>query len=200
MTFYNLKDALSLEGCSICFLTKKSVARYIDNLFYENVNDPKVNKEIIASQGFCKRHSDMILKTKESLGIAIIYKRIIDNLIKTNFEKRQCDCPVCKVEKEAESRYAETFVDYWGNDVKKIFETSSILCVSHFRYILKLMKDKKHREELLCLQIKKYEELSEELEEYSRKFDYRFAKEEMGHEKDSWLRAVKLIEIKREKT
>ncbi|MFA5104930.1 MAG: DUF6062 family protein [Candidatus Margulisiibacteriota bacterium] len=193
--FYKLEEALHLEECPVCYMTARNVVRHIDYLFYENVNDPGVNKEIIASQGFCKRHSEMILQTRQSSGIAIIYKRIIDGLIKTNYGDSQGGCPICENEKRAYDRYCETFVNHWHEGISKAYDGPSVLCMTHFRQITKLMKSKECREMLQNMQTKKLEELSAELEEYSRKFDYRFASEQEGHEKGSWSRAVKLNEI-----
>ena len=55
------------------------------------------------------------------------------------------------------------------------------------------MKQTKTMKELVEIQIIKLGELSAELEEICRKFDYRFADEKWGKEKDAWRRATKII-------
>jgi hypothetical protein len=195
-TFYDLKDALSRVGCPICFLAERSVARNIEDLFHEKVNDSGVAKEIKRSGGFCEKHSEQILRTGETLGIAIIYKRLLDVFIgylKKNWVKTKlASCPICMTYQQAEQRYLSNLIDHWG-ELKPEFAASSILCIGHTYKALGLMKQTKTMKELVEIQIKKLGELSAELEEICRKFDYRFADEKLGKEKDAWQRATKII-------
>jgi hypothetical protein len=196
MTFHELKDALARGDCPICFLAERSVARYIEDLFHEKVNDPGVAKEMKRSGGFCEKHSEQILRTNETLGIAIIYKRLIDVLIghlKKNIVKpKLACCPICMTYQQAEQRYLSNLINHWG-ELKAEFAASSILCINHTYMVLDLMMQQKTREELVEIQIIKLGDLSAELEEICRKFDYRFADEKWGKEKDAWRRAVKLM-------
>jgi len=196
MTFHELKDALARGDCPICFLAERSVSRNIEDLFHEKVNDPGVAKELKRSGGFCEKHSEQILRTNETLGIAIIYKRLIDVLIghlKNNIVKpKLASCPICMTYQQAEQRYLSNLIDHW-NELKAEFAASSILCIGHTYKALGLMKQTKTMKELVEIQIKKLGELSAELEEICRKFDYRFADEKLGKEKDAWQRATKII-------
>lgn len=197
MAFYELKDALARGDCPLCFLAERSVTRYIDSLFHENVNDVGIAAEIKRSGGFCEKHSDEILKTHESLGIAIIYQRLVNvfiNLLqRTKTIKKLAPCPLCQVYLETEQRYTDILVNNW-NELKETFAASSILCVDHTEKALNAAsKQNKIRKEILEIQIKKLSNLSAELEEYCRKYDYRFKDEEWGKEKDVWQRAVKLM-------
>ena len=106
MSFHELKESLSRGDCPICFLAERSVVRYIEDLFHEKVNDPGVAKELKRSEGFCEKHSEQILRTNETLGIAIIYKRLINVLIghlKKNIVKpKLASCPICMTYQQAE--------------------------------------------------------------------------------------------------
>jgi hypothetical protein len=196
ITFHELKDALVRGDCPICFLAERSVTRNIEDLFHENVNDAGVAKELKRSGGFCEKHSEQILRTNETLGIAIIYKRLLDVFIghlKKNIVKpKLAYCPLCMTYQQAEQRYLSNLIDHWG-ELKVEFAASSILCFGHIYKTLGLMKQTKTMKELLEIQIKKLGVLSDELEEICRKFDYRFADEKWGKEKDAWRRAVKLM-------
>ncbi len=44
--------------------------------------------------------------------------------------------------------------------------------------------------ELIKIETTKIENLIKELNEFQRKFDYRFVKEGFGQEKDSWIKAI----------
>ena len=199
MVFHELKDALSRGDCPICFLAERSVARHIDGLFHEMVNDVGVAAELKRSGGFCEKHSEQILKTSETLGIAIIYKRLLDVFIgllqKAIVIPKLASCPICGIYLEAEQRCLSNLIDHWG-ELKEIFIATSILCVNHTQKALAAAgKQSTTKKELLDIQIKKLGELSVELEELCRKYDYRFKDEKWGKEKDVWQRAVKLMSV-----
>lgn len=191
--YYKLEDEMNLPNCPICSLIEKSTKMYIENLFYENVNDFEINELILASNGFCSKHTQLILQTKQSVGIAIIFKRIIDNLIRNNFSKGIKKCIICENENLAQKRYCETFVEYLDDGILKAYEGLSVLCMKHFDLITKMIKKAEVKRKLFELQKLKLNKLSLELEEYIRKFDYRFSNEKSGREKDSWIRAGKII-------
>jgi hypothetical protein len=199
MVFHALKDALSRGDCPICFLAEGSVAREIDGLFHEKVNDAGVATELKRSGGFCEKHSAQILKTDETLGIAIIYKRLLDVFIgllqKVNLIPKLAACPLCETYSEAEQRYVHTLLDHW-DELKESFIATSILCINHTQNALAAAgKRRIIKEELLDVQVKKLGKLSAELEELCRKYDYRFKDEKWGKEKDAWQRAVKLVSV-----
>jgi hypothetical protein len=196
MPFYELEDALNKKECPICYLSERSVKRYIDDLLYEKVNDVGVARELNESMGFCKAHSKQVAETGEALGIAIIYKRLIDRLVK--HLKRSLKpmkvkaCPACMTYTESEKRYLDLFTGHW-NDLKSAFKKENLLCLTHFYKAFKLFKRKENTQELGDIQAQNLEELSRELEEFSRKHDYRYKDESWGKEKDSWQRAIRYL-------
>jgi len=199
MVFHALKDALSRGDCPICFLAERSVARDIDGFFHEMVNDYGVAVKLNKSGGFCEKHSEQIVKTDETLGIAIIYKRLLDVFIgllqKVAVIPKLAACPLCGIYSEAEKRYLDALLDHW-DELKEIFIATSILCVNHTQNALAAAgKRSEIKKGLLGVQINKLSDLSAELEEICRKHDYRFKDEKWGKEKDAWQRAVKLMSV-----
>ena len=199
LVFHALKDALSRGDCPICFLAEGSVAREIDGLFHEKVNDAGVAAELKRSGGFCEKHSEQILKTDETLGIAIIYKRLLDVFIgllqKVAVIPKLAACPLCGTYSEAEKRYLDALLDHW-DELKESFIATSILCINHTQNALAAAgKRNEIKKGLLGVQINKLSDLSAELEEICRKYDYRFKDEKWGKEKNAWQMAVKLMEV-----
>lgn len=82
-TYYALIEACRLPGCPVCRLGQQAVARYLDNLFYENVNDWGVRRHLRESLGFCREHTGHILEgaAGNGLGVALIYQDILKNLL-----------------------------------------------------------------------------------------------------------------------
>lgn len=104
-TYYDLIDTMRGEkGCPVCYLVDTYIDRYIDNLLYENVNDSNLRERLIKSRGFCKEHSEKILKygyKGYSLGIAIICKDLMEdhlrNLDKIEVLNSSRRCLICEV-------------------------------------------------------------------------------------------------------
>jgi len=196
MPFFTLKEALGKKECPICYLAERSVKMNIDNLLYENVNDVGVARKLNESLGFCKEHSRKIAETSEALGIAIIYKRLVDQLVKHIIKSlkpmKVKPCPAHVTYTETEKRYLSLLAEHW-NDLKPAFINGVLLCVPHFYKATGVFKREKEAQELRDIQVQNMMALSDALEEFSRKHDYRYKDEPWGEEKDSWQRAVKYI-------
>ena len=80
---YNLLEACRAAGCPICRLEQKSVERYLDNQFYENVNAPAWRDRLRASQGFCHEHAWLGVNQRlgDALGYSIIYRDIVNSVL-----------------------------------------------------------------------------------------------------------------------
>lgn len=78
-TYYELRDALAEDGCPICRLAQKSVARFLDGLIYENVNDPGIREDIREARGFCNLHAWQLRDHGGALGIAIIHHDVLED-------------------------------------------------------------------------------------------------------------------------
>jgi len=206
--YFNLLEALK-EGCPLCFLVKKAAHKLMDSFLYESVNDSAIRKEIIASKGFCNRHAWQLQKLGDGLGQAIVYNDLIERhlqelteintsaslkeLIKKVSPKksRKKICMFCKQEKDAEERYLSVFWESFGDsEFNAQYKNSFGLCLPHLSAALKKSKDMELSKELTAIESKKLEDLITELKEYKRKHDYRFSREKLGKEGDSWVRAI----------
>jgi hypothetical protein len=80
---YNLLEACRETGCPICHLEQKSVERYLDHQFYENVNAPAWRDRLRASHGFCHEHAWLGVNQRlgDALGYSIIYRDIVNSIL-----------------------------------------------------------------------------------------------------------------------
>ncbi len=78
--YFEILDASQKKGCPVCRLLNGVVAEYLKNLLYENVNDRPTRTALRASLGFCRAHSEALLSSGNSLGIAIIYLDILQEI------------------------------------------------------------------------------------------------------------------------
>ena len=81
--FYNLVEACREPGCPVCRLEQKSVERYLDSMFYENVNSPAWRDQLRASLGFCHEHAWLGVNQRlgDALGYSIIYRDIVNSIL-----------------------------------------------------------------------------------------------------------------------
>jgi hypothetical protein len=83
-TTYNLLEACRKPGCPVCRLEQRSVERYLDNQFYENVNSTELRDWLRASLGFCYEHTWLAVDQRlgDALGFSIIYHDVINAILR----------------------------------------------------------------------------------------------------------------------
>lgn len=82
----NLKHAMRQPGCPLCRLQREAEARYLENLLWENVNDPATREQWAAGLGFCSRHAWQLQRLEarrygDGLGNAILYEDLLQRII-----------------------------------------------------------------------------------------------------------------------
>ena len=82
-SFYDLRDALTQPGCVVCRLKADSVDRFLDSLLWESVNDPDKRQDIRQARGFCREHAWRLSRAGASLGVAIIMRDVLQNVLRT---------------------------------------------------------------------------------------------------------------------
>ncbi len=82
-TYYQLLTMLSEKpGCPICHLGQQAGRQYLDGLLWESVNDPGIRDELLASLGFCGRHSrELLTFAGERLGVAILQRAVLQEAL-----------------------------------------------------------------------------------------------------------------------
>lgn len=78
-----LLEACAQPGCPLCRLAQSATARFLDNLFYEMVNDAGMRGQLRNSLGFCKPHTHLLLGTllRDPLGLTIIYHDVLNAIL-----------------------------------------------------------------------------------------------------------------------
>jgi Family of unknown function (DUF6062) len=214
--YFELFEAFSGSGCALCRLALRDVDRFLDSLLYEHVTDPELQRKYRASRGLCNEHSWQLVRHKgNSLGIAILYGAVIDDLLKAmesapnvgrRFPFRGTDntvatrlrpkkpCAACQSLADSQQRWVQAFVqNVVDTGFQQAYGASSGVCLPHFCQVLSEMPNDGDLRQLLSLQRTIWTRLRAELEEFQAKNDYRRIREAMGSEGDSWLRAIGLV-------
>jgi len=145
--FYDLLEALAEPGCPLCSLVARTRWRYLDNLAYENVNDPGVREKLRTSLGFCNRHAwYFMVRVRETFGAAIIYRDLL-HTIQHRAATAVPDaviasrpCLACVVERQASGDVIHTLAEAIDEaDLRAAYVASDGLCAPHFRMATTLM-------------------------------------------------------------
>ncbi|OGO04328.1 MAG: hypothetical protein A2Y73_03765 [Chloroflexi bacterium RBG_13_56_8] len=218
--YYELVEAQGLAGCPICRLARKATDRYLDSILYEAVLDPAVRTKLKASRGFCAEHIEMLRrKPGRALGVALIYRDILrvlaEVLEKGRYrsghrfwgrrgggggaamaEELKADepCPACAIGRETERDHVELLLAHLGDDeLYKAYSGGEGLCLVHFVQALEAVDGEETFQRLVQPQLARYRVMLADLDEFIRKRDYRFRKEEYGQEGDVWLRVMNAV-------
>lgn len=130
-----LFDAITDQDCPLCLAATRAKTRYLEMLFYENINDPGVRQQCRAASGFCSQHTADLVPFADPLGASILYFDILTSLISTTSDAWDPQpCPVCEVEEDAVHRQATEVMD-WAHDHPQ--DNNLILCWDHLRLLMR---------------------------------------------------------------
>jgi hypothetical protein len=205
-TAFEIRDALNEPGCPVCRLSLAAVDRYIATVAYEGINDIAFRDRLRAAGGFCSNHAYRWLRDSHSvLGTALIYRDLLStarrelegvrpsgNLL-TRWRRSTArtddppdpsstlDCPMCKMQREAEARYLDALRAILSEpDGSEAFNRSDGLCLPHTRAALARGGSASARVRAHMLDVLSH--LEAVLDAVIRKEDYRFRHEPRSEE------------------
>jgi len=208
LNYFNLIESFNANACPLCFILKERLEKFLYNFLDEAVTDVDSRLKIRRTFGFCGTHAWMLQKSENCLGQGIIYQDLIETFhenfvfpsdpkkTRKALEKLLSDrkCLICNHVGEIEKRYLDVFSGSFDKpELKAAYEKSQGLCLNHMALAVRTWKDSKTISTYLEAESRKLKELDVELKEFVRKFDYRYAGEKFGKEKDSWIRAIEKV-------
>ena len=100
-------------------------------------------------------------------------------------------CYLCTFARRSERDDLHTILDFLGDqEFVEAFVRSAGLCLPHLYAAMVVGRDHPSLRTLVAMHEKRWQDLLWELEEFARKFDYRYADEAKGRESSSWHRAL----------
>jgi hypothetical protein len=102
-------------------------------------------------------------------------------------------CPVCHSISERTAIWIENLLsDLEDEEMKELYLNSYGLCMNHFSQALETATPEAE-DILIQKQAEVLRNLNSDLEEYSRKLDYRYSQESKGEEQTAWIRAIRFF-------
>jgi len=107
------------------------------------------------------------------------------------WRSRKSPCYLCTFARRSERDDLRTILEFLGEaEFAEAFARSDGLCLPHLYASMAVGRDHLNLRVLLAMQENRWQDLLWELEEFARKFDYRYADEAKGRESSSWHRAL----------
>jgi hypothetical protein len=103
-------------------------------------------------------------------------------------------CPACRLWQEQEQLCLSVLLDDWLDPkLAQAFVQSDGLCMPHTAHLIAQGSHHARLPAILAAQQERMQALHDDLREFIRKQDYRFAHEPFGREANAWQRVVALI-------
>jgi len=107
------------------------------------------------------------------------------------WRQKKTPCYLCTFARRTEQDYLKTILAFLGEaEFAQAFARSAGLCLPHLYAAMAIGRDHPNLRTLLATHEKRWQDLLWELEEFARKFDYRYKDEVKGRESSSWHRAL----------
>lgn len=195
--------------CPVCRSMEKSVDGWVIGTFSNLLHNENARLEM-KRDGFCADHLRRITELAReksdvgSLAVSIVFRELlVEQLVWLRVRKepifqarrnpRPGSCVLCSVASKTERIYLSAFSRFLQSlEVKEKYEESgAIFCINHSRCLLKKV-GRSTQEWLTDIQKRKYGQLTEEIEEFVSKHDYR-NRVPIGEERTAWYTASRLI-------
>jgi hypothetical protein len=110
------------------------------------------------------------------------------------WRSKKARCLMCAFARNSERDDLKTILEFMGEaEFAAAFERSAGVCLPHLYAAMAIGRDHPNLGLLLAVHERRWRDLVWELEEFSRKFDYRYADEARGRESSSWHRALEVF-------
>lgn len=211
---YDIVEALRRSGCPLCRADAIDDRRWMNSFWREGKQDPGTRRRFYAAGGFCRHHAWLLhwLVAAEAAGAAIadIYGSLAERDIawldelraRLDRGKRRREappgrsgrCPACVAHEAATKRKVHFFVELLSEpEVRPRYRSSGGLCFDHLARALEHALDTD--EEVARFLLNDWRErlvaVRDQLAEFDRKRDHRYAAEPRGEEQSSWTEVIR---------
>lgn len=201
-------------GCPICSLFSMLEKNEIDTITGAAMMEPSVRIQT-NRLGFCHDHFSKMITNGKRLPVALILQSHLEEIEshivpgKPETAERflssiESDCYVCsRLEDKMKSIYSN-IVYLWKTEesFRKLFSEQPQFCLPHYRALLLASKELGRKDRTAFCEVagtifsQTLFTLSEDIDWFCKKFDYRFAKEDWKNSKDAIERTVTILTSK----
>ena len=201
-------------GCPVCSLYAMLEKNEVDIIIGAAMMEPRVRIET-NKLGFCSEHFEKIITNGKRLPVALILQSHLEEL-RDHLQGAKADnaekylnnlensCYLCDRINEKLASVYSNIVYLWRTDdkFKALLREQPRFCLPHHRALLAASKDLSKKDRLsFCADLTSVTDgylstLSEDIDWFCKKFDYRFAKEDWKNSRDAIERTVETLTSK----
>ena len=195
---HDLEDALNqTEGCILCFLERRQVARYLGGVAADGVNNIPLRQKLTLRGGYCAPHSAEFAAMASPLSAAILLAAFVTERLERAAQGKRptpLRCEACEVGAKTRQSYVKSVAKNGKSpEVQKILLDGN-LCLNHLEPLCRHLPAGV-RDALVA----QNDKLLKNLAELVRKHDYRFQAETITEaEKGSVKDALRLLGSRKE--
>lgn len=200
LTYHLLLESAPLSECPLCHILHTDMPHRLETLLTELVNDPECRARNRQSLGLCAAHAQAALSLNHALGIALLYR---DAALQASDRLRlraagvrlrpRAECPVCVQTRHYEAILVRSMAELLADKRLQVaYAAGAGLCVGHLEAVIAEAAAPVAKY-LAETEGERLGMLADELTEYVRKQDWRYAQEVFGREADSPRRAIEKI-------
>lgn len=205
--FFKLIEAMKQPGCPVCARIIEDTHHAMNSFLYESVNDPGLRSQIRSDRGLCHRHSWQLARFGDALGSAILFRDVLGTLLPSlgsthlaSFFRKPSTrlgaqvCLFCRQEEKShEGLLSDLAAHVDDPELKAAWEGPAALCIPHLGDLCALLRDDGARRRIVEMHRDNYTALCEAMGQLIEKQSYDRRPEEIGSEKDSWIRAIEAL-------
>ncbi|MBQ9103545.1 MAG: hypothetical protein IJY57_00465 [Clostridia bacterium] len=187
--------------CPLCEIKRVVEEQFLHEFLNDAVMETR-SRGLVNEYGFCSKHFDMLYKRQNKLSLAVqISSRIfaLGDIIKQEssikgakkqaekLKKAQSTCIICKLSDESMEKYYKGIAKLYADEESFAiaFKSTKGFCLEHYSALLEHsinagFKAKQFVKDLTNLQINSINRLTEDLNKYCQKHDYRNAYKPLG--------------------
>lgn len=215
-------EAFSVEcECPVCVLQKKLEDEYVAYFLGPSLMEPDC-RMVTNKKGFCRRHFEMLYNKQENrLGLGLVIAthlqeqtgklagrskpgkgaKLVDDALAllTELEK---SCAVCSKLEYTMDRYMDVIMYLWPReaDFRQQFNSRKGFCLVHLKLLLESAKKYLNKSDaavfadnLLGMQLTHLERIRQEVDWFTKKFDYRYKDAPWENSRDAVQRSIQKI-------
>lgn len=215
-------EAFSVEcECPVCVLQKKLEEEYVSYFLGASLMEPDC-RMVTNEKGFCRKHFELLYNKQENrLGLGLMIDthlqeqtgklakqskpgkgtKLIDDTLAL-LAALGGSCSICSKLEYTMDRYMDVVMYLWVReaDFRQLFNSKKGFCLSHLKLLLESAKKYLNKadagifaENALKMQLANLERIQQEVNWFTRKFDYRNNDAPWGNSKDALLRSIQKL-------
>ena len=150
-TYFSIVEACEKDGCPLCRVEQDAALKFLDTLFYEQINEFEMRERLRKSLGLCHEHAWLAADgmTGNALGLAILYDDMLCVRLEQLNEKKgklrltpAGKCPACEQMDSVGHRALTVLARHVAEEeMREAISRSDGLCFHHMPLALENIKD-----------------------------------------------------------